>query len=127
MKNVVLGRRFLRLALPMTAYAVLLLGAMWFLKAWPGSAWKIPVALAPVVPIAFVVLRGVPPDEEMDELERKIALEGSRFAQRGAVLTAIAYGFLQGVGFPAVNAMYLGVLIIALSMLGRRLAQWKYR
>src|SRR5215831_17890466 len=113
--------------LPMAAYAVLLVASLWFLKHAPDSAWRIPVALLPVVPIAFIVFRGVPPTKEMDELERKIALEGATIAQRTTVVAALAYGFLQAVGLPALNGFYIGVFVVALSIVGRRVAQWKYR
>jgi hypothetical protein len=116
----------------MGAYAVVLLVSRWLLHAVaPGSALAIALAialvLAPVVPIAFVVGNGLRALREADEVERRILLEGSAFAQPAFVLAAIAYGFLQAAGFPAVNLMFAALALIALTALGRRLAAWKYR
>jgi len=117
-----------RVGLPMAAYVVVLVASMWLLRSTPpASSWRIPLALAPIVPIVFVVRNGIRATREMDELEQRIALEGAAFAQTTMIVSAIAYGFLQAVGFPAVNAMFLGLGLVALSTIGRRVAAWKYR
>ncbi len=43
------------------------------------------------------------------------------------VVGSIAYGFLQNVGFPHVNWMFVGVFLMALFGVGRVLSWWKYR
>jgi hypothetical protein len=112
----------------MGAYAVVLVVSRWLLHAvTPGSGLAIALILAPIVPIAFVVGNGIRALREADEVERRILLEGSAFAQPAFVLAAIAYGFLQAAGFPAVNLMFAALALIALTALGRRLAARKYR
>jgi hypothetical protein len=114
-------------ALPMGAYVVLLLLSIWFSKAAPDSPWRLPLSLAPVLPIALIVFRGVPKAGEMDELERRIALEGSTISQRTAVVATLAYGFLQHLGFPALNMILVAVFLVGTSVVGRQVARWKYR
>jgi hypothetical protein len=93
----------------------------------PDSFWRLPLALAPVVPVAFVVWGGVRATREMDELERRVALEGSAFALTTIVLATIAYGFLQHAGLPPINWMFVGLAAVALTAIGRRVARLKYR
>ena len=42
------------------------------------------------------------------------------------IVGSITYGFLQNVGFPQINWMFVGVLLMALFGAGRLLFWWKY-
>jgi hypothetical protein len=116
-----------RFWLGMALYAMVLIWSVRFLKTHPQSEWRIAVALAPVVPIAFVVANGIRRVRELDELQRRQYLEAAAFAYPTMVVGSIAYGFLQNVGFPHVNWMFVGVFLMALFGVGRVLSWWKYR
>ncbi len=85
------------------------------------------IAIAPVAPIAFVVANGIRRVRELDELQRRQYLEAAAFAYPTMVVGSITYGFLQDVGFPAVNWMFVGVFLMALFGVGRVLSWLKYR
>ena len=112
---------------PMAVYALVLIASLNFLRAHPASAWRVPVAVAPVLPIAFVVLNTVRRVRAMDELQRRKHLEAAAFAYPAMVILSITYGFLQNVGFPQVNWMFAGVDLIILYGLGQLMSWWRYR
>ena len=113
--------------IPMTIYAALLLPSLQFLKAHPEPPWRVPVAIVPVVPIAFIVLNSVRRVRQMDELQKRKYLEAGAFAYPAMIVLSITYGFLQNVGFPAVNWMYVGVAMFLLFGVGQILAWFRYR
>jgi hypothetical protein len=73
-----------------------------------------------------VVANGVQQLRELDELQRRQCYEAATFAYSTMAVGSIAYGFLQNVGFPQVNWMFVGVLLLALFGVGRLLFWWKY-
>jgi hypothetical protein len=97
-------RNLLDVLLPMAVYAAILIPSCQYLKAHPGSPWRVPVAVAPVVPIAFVVWASIKRVREMDELAQRKYLEAA-----------------------AVNWMYVGVCMFLLFGLGQMLAWLRYR
>lgn len=109
------------------AYAIVLTISLSFLKGYPESSWRIPFTLAPVIPIAFMmiaVIRGV---RQMDEMHRQIQLEALVFAFCTAVLLSISYGFLENVGFPSINWIWCGFGMIGLWGIGGTIASMRYR
>ena len=99
----------------MAAYVVVLLIAMPMVSALPeGSFWRAPLALAPVVPLLFVLLAFVGYLRRMDELQRMIQLEALGFGFGATVLFTIGYGFLEGVGFPNLELYWVGTAMILL-------------
>jgi hypothetical protein len=122
-----LRRRLVDFMLPMAVYAAILMLSCQFLKAHPDSPWRVPVAVAPVVPIAFVVWSGIKRVREMDELAQRKYLEAGAFAYPTMIVLSITYGFLQNVGLPAVNWMYVGVCMFLLFALGQMIAWLRYR
>jgi hypothetical protein len=120
-------RNLLDVLIPMAVYAAVLIPSCQFLKHHPDSAWRVPVAVAPVVPIAFIVLTSVKRVRAMDELAQRKYLEAGAFAYPAMIVLSITYGFLQNAGMPAVNWMYVGVSMFLLFGLGQILAWLRYR
>lgn len=111
----------------MLAYALVLSGSIWLLKSDPDAAWRIPVALAPMVPAVLVmasVLRFV---RGCDELQQRIQLEALAFSFCGTALATFAYGFLQGIGFPMLNWTLVWPVMAALWIIGLVRSHWRYR
>lgn len=120
-------RTLLDVLLPMAVYAAILIPSCRFLKANPESPWRVPVAVAPVLPIAFIVANGVRRVRRMDELAQRKYLEAGAFAYPATAVLSITYGFLQNAGLPPVNWMYVGVAMFLLFGLGQMLAWHRYR
>lgn len=113
--------------IPMALYAAVLIPSCQFVKNHPDSPWRIPVAIAPVAPLAFIVLTSVKRVRAMDELAQRKYLEAGAFAYPAMIVLSITYGFLQNVGMPAVNWMYVGVSMFLLFGLGQILSWLRYR
>ena len=78
-----LRRYLVELLGALLAYSLVLVTSIWLLKSNPEAAWRIPVALAPMVPAVFVmasVLRFV---RRMDELQQRMQLEALAFSFGG--------------------------------------------
>jgi hypothetical protein len=120
-------RTLLDVLIPMAVYAAVLIPSCQFLKNHADSPWRVPVAIAPVVPIAFIVSTSVKRVRTMDELAQRKYLEAGAFAYPSMIVLSITYGFLQNVGMPAVNWMYVGVSMFLLFGLGQILAWLRYR
>ena len=107
-------RNLLDILIPMAVYAAVLIPSCRFLREHPDSPYRVPVAVAPVVPVAFIVLTSVKRVRAMDELAQRKYLEAGAFAYPAMIVLSITYGFLQNVGMPAVNWMYVGVSMFLL-------------
>ncbi len=120
-------RHWLRwIAAPMSFYVIVTVASFTFLSHHYSSPWRIPVALAPVVPIAIAVWGIRRRNREMDELERRVILETKDVALTAATLIFIAYGFLQAAGFPKPHPFTHAIALIVLQFPARLLARRKY-
>lgn len=111
----------------MLAYSVVLIVSLMFLREHPDSSWRIPVTVAPVIPIIFVMLAVIRGVRRMDEMRRHIYLEAVIIAFLATVILCFSYGFLENLGFPSFNTMWVGVAMICLWGIGQLLANRKYQ
>jgi hypothetical protein len=111
----------------LSAYALVLAGSVWLLNSSRDAAWRIPVALAPVVPAVLMVLAFVREFGRMDELQQRIHSEGLAFGFGGALVTTFGYGFLEFVGFPHLNWIFVWPVMMAFWGIGIARARRRYR
>lgn len=111
----------------MLAYSAILVVSLMFLREHPESPWRVPVTVAPVIPIVFMMLAVIRSGRRMDEMRRYIHLEAVIIAYLATVILCFSYGFLENVGFPSFNTMWVGVAMIFLWGIGQLLANRKYR
>jgi hypothetical protein len=111
----------------MWGYIIVLPISMLLIYAYPHAVWRIPLALAPVVPVAFALGAVVRHLGRLDELQRRIQFEALAFACGGTALLTFSYGFLEYVGFPHINLIWVLPLLCALWRLGGAVASRKYR
>ncbi len=122
-----LRRYFVEFFCALLAYMLVLPASIWLLESNPESAWRIPVALAPVVPLVFVVTSVLCFVRRMDELQQRIHFEALVFAFWGTALVTFAYGFLQGIGFPLLDWTFVLPLVMALWGVGLARSHRRYR
>jgi len=112
----------------MAAYVVVLPISIVLIIASPSSAWwRIPLALAPVIPILFALRAFLRFFRRMDELQRRIQLEAFAFSFAVTGIVTFSYGCLVYVGFPTISWVYILPLMIALWGIGAAVATRGYQ
>lgn len=90
---------------------------------------RVIIALIPVIPTALLIWSIAKAIMKMDELQRKIQIEGLALAFAGTCLATLIYGMLRiaDVGLPELSTLYVYVLMILLYSIGAIIAGRRYR
>ncbi len=110
----------------MAAYVIVLIASILLIQANPEAPWRVPLAVAPVVPAIFALAAFLHYLRRMDELQRKIQLEGIGLSFAATAILTFAYGFLENVGFPRVGLIWILPLMVMLWGLGTAIAARRY-
>ena len=111
----------------MTAYAVVLVASILLIRANQDAWWRYFVAVTPVVPIIFAVMAVVRRVRTLDELQQRIQLEALAFAFACTAVLTFTYGFLELVGLPHLDWLWVFPLMCSLWAVGLGIASWRYR
>ena len=98
-----------------------------FFADYPLNIARIIVALAPVVPIIFMILSFLKYLNGIDELHQKIELLAIGFAAGATSLLTFSYGFLENVGFPPISLLWVFPVMIMLWGLGLAFISRRYQ
>jgi hypothetical protein len=118
-------RRFIFVS--MCGYMVLLLLAITFIKHYPDSSWRYPVMLVPVVPAMFGLVGIMRAVRAMDEMQRRVHLEGVAFAFVVTAVITLSWGLLERAGMPKLPSIWVCTLMLSLLGVGNRIAARRYR
>ena len=113
--------------LALALYAGVLVLSLEIISRFHVGWWRIPIAITPVLPCLLFVRAFVSLMDSFDELQKRIALQALAFAFAGTAVLTLTYGFLQNVGLPNVNWVWIWPLMGTLFMLGKLLATRQYR
>ena len=112
----------------MAAYVVAVILSITIIVNSSASAWwRIPLALLPIIPAIFGIIAYMRFVNRMDELQRRIQFEGIAFAFGVAGILTFSYGFLENVGFPHINMLWVFPFMIALWGIGTAIAARRYQ
>lgn len=112
----------------MAAYCIVLIISISIINNSPATAWwRIPLALAPIIPSIFAMIAFLRALGRMDELQRRIQLEALAFGFGAAGIITFSYGFLENVGFPHINWIFVFPMMIMFYGIGSGIASWRYR
>ena len=114
------------LLLPLVFYIGLLLFSVSWLGDNPASPWRFPVALLPMIPGVLIALGVVRAIMKLDELERKILLEGMAISFTCTLILVLSMGLLGMAGFAQLNGVYIGAVMALLWLGGKLWATRKY-
>ena len=89
--------------------------------------WKYMVALLPMFPALWFASLFARHMGEMDELQRRIQLEALAFGFSAAAVLTLGYGFLQHAGWPIPNWVWVWPLMGTCWLIGKFVAQRRYR
>jgi hypothetical protein len=98
-----------------------------FLANYPSNTASIIVALAPLIPVAFMIIAFLGYLNGIDELQQRIQLLSIGFAAGTTSLLAFSYGFLENVGFPPISLMWVFPVMMALWGIGLFFISRRYR
>jgi hypothetical protein len=108
-------------------YVVTLLLAITYVRNWPDSAWRYPVMLVPVIPAVYGLVAIMRSVRAMDELQRRVHLEGVAFAFATTVVVTLSWGLLERAGAPKLPSVWVATIMIGLWGIGNRIAARRYR
>lgn len=91
------------------------------------TAWRYPLALVPVIPIALAVYFLIRALGELDELQRRIQLEAFAISLCGTGLLTFGYGYLELAGLPHINPIFVLPLMALLWGIGMTIASRRYK
>lgn len=112
----------------MIIYALLLFVSVFLTKHGPSSAWwRIPLALAPLVPVCFALRAFLRFFHRIDELQKRIQLEALALSFGITCAVTWGYGLLEYIGFPTVSWIWIPPFMLILWSCGVRIASRRYQ
>lgn len=123
-KRIMYYRRFLTASL---CYAVVLPLSIWLQKIANLGSLEVLIALTPVLPVLWGVFAAMGLLESLDELQRQIQTSAMGFAALVTGLATFAYSFLEGIGWPRLDLVWVLPILISLWGIGIWLAGRRYR
>ncbi|WP_019341453.1 hypothetical protein [Stutzerimonas stutzeri] len=113
--------------LAMAAYMAAVVASSYLLTEVPEGALRTLSALLPVLPMIAVATVVVCQIRHLDELARKVHLEGLAVGFVGTALITFSYGFLETAGFPRLSMFMVWCLMGPLWAIGAFFAWRRYR
>ena len=90
-------------------------------------ALRVPVALLPAIGAALLLVPITRYVRRVDEFERRVQFEAIAFAFAATAVTTFTYGFLENVGFPHLNWMWVWPVMSGFWIVARPIAVRRYR
>ena len=123
------------LGTPKTTFPSLLAAATILICAFALKNFELPViakifiALFPAIPTVVLLFMMGKEIMGMDELQRKIQVEGLALAFGGTCFVTLVYGMLQiaNLGLPNISSLYVYVLMVLLYAIGTFISGLRYR
>jgi len=120
-----------KLIRPLLVPLILYIGALAFAFNWletnPDSPWRIPVAVLPILPGIAIALGVLWALNKLDEMERRILVEGAAFSFTITMLLLLTMGMLGLAGFPQLNGIYIMAIMSVLWLVGKFWGNWRYK
>ena len=115
------------MGLALVAYAVLLAISVPITTTHPDAPWRFPLALLPMAPFIYGLLSYVRYLRSVDELQQRIMLEALAIAFGATAAITFAYGFLESVGLPHANWLFVWAVMGVAWLLAIEYAKRRYQ
>ncbi len=99
------------MAFGMIGYVVLLFASIYWVKDHMDTPWRFAVAIVPMFPLIYVARASVLRMTRMDELQKQIQFSALAVTVLATALLTLTYGFLENVGAPHVNVLWVWPLM----------------
>jgi len=103
----------IQFAFALLAFLMILVGSVTVLQANGAVAWRYFIAAVPVLPAGIVIWLFVRALSRLDEVHKRVQVQALGFSLAATALLTFGYGFLESIGWPAMN----GTLILPLMAL----------
>ena len=107
-------------------YCLAGVGAYFAVK-YLAAPWKYVISAVPVLPAMYFAILVSRSFQEMDELQRRIQLEALAFGFSASAVLTLGYGFLQHAGLRIENWIWVWPVMGVCFIIGKLLAQRRYR
>ena len=115
------------LLVPFVFYIGALLFSFNWLEAYPDATWRAVVALIPMIPGIFIATGIVRSIQQLDEMERKILLEGMSISFMATFILLISMGLLGAAGVQQLNGSYIALFMVVLWLIGKLWGHRRYQ
>jgi len=85
------------------------------------------VALAPVIPGFFIAIGVIRAIQKLDEMERRILLEGIAISFMGTFVLVVSMGLLERASVEQLNGSYIALFMAILWLIGKLWGHRKYQ
>src|SRR4051812_21219986 len=92
-----------RICMALIAFAVATVSSFAFVQNHPPAGWRSIIVLLPMVPLIFMVKTFLDFVRCMDEFKQRVYMESIAFSALATAVLTFGYGFLERVGWPALN------------------------
>jgi hypothetical protein len=118
-----------RVLVAMSIYVALLIGSLYYIKHMhPQGALLVALALAPTIPVIYVMWSLYVYLEQADELQRRVHLTSLSMAAGVTAFLTLTYGFLEDfAGFPHIPAWWTFVVIDLVWGATSCVMWWRYK
>src|SRR5437588_6266870 len=117
----------IQFAFVILAFLMVLVGSVTVVEANSDVSWKYVVAAIPIVPAGLVIWLFVRALSRLDEVQKRIQVQALGVSMAATALTTFGYGFLEGVGWPALNGTFILPLMALLWGMGMVVLALRYR
>jgi len=122
------GRKYLfRFSLAMGGYVLLLIVFVVLIDRVEQDALRIALALLPVLPVLLGTGAYIQFLRNMDEMQRRLTLEGLAISVALTGSITFALGFLDIAGYPTLHLIWVFPMLMAFWGIGRYVASLRYR
>jgi len=121
-------KRFLKeFGTSMAGYTAMVPVSIWLLKGHEHSPVRYLFAVLPVIPSALAMWATIRFVRSLDEMQRRIHLDGMAFSFVGTCLISLSWGFLQDAGLPRADVIWVPLLLVLLWGIGLNMARRRYQ
>lgn len=115
------------LLIPLVLYIGLLAWSLNWLQSHLDSTWRYPVALSPMLPGIFLVLGMIRAIHKLDELARRILVDGMAVSFLFTLVLTLSLGLLGMADFPQPNMAYISLFMVIMWLVGKLIITGKYQ
>jgi uncharacterized protein YacL len=122
------NKRMVRFGVWMAVYTVVMLvDGYWLPRPVKTDFVHVVGALVPMIPLLFAMQANIGAVESMDELGRRVCVEGMMFAIIGTIVVTLTVGFLQWMAaVPTISLGWVWPIIAVFYGIGAAFARRKY-